>query len=148
VAYPGFPSNCYSDPSYKELFPNLNDLTLRNVVQTETGWIVEAEGASSACCPSCGVASHSRHSRYWRRLRDLPVQGISVTINLQLGGWRCRSSDCVRQIFTERVAVALIAMWRSVSELFGVTAPSGRTTRKGERPFARSERCAVRRVSV
>jgi hypothetical protein len=45
--------------SYKELFPNLNDLTLRNVVQTETGWVVEAEGASSACCPSCGVASHS-----------------------------------------------------------------------------------------
>ena len=92
----------------KELFPNLNDLTLRNVVQTETGWAVEAEGASSACCPSCGVVSHSRHSRYWRRLRDLPVQGISVTINLQLGRWRCRSNDCVRQIFTERVASVLI----------------------------------------
>jgi|HubBroStandDraft_6_1064221.scaffolds.fasta_scaffold25425_2 hypothetical protein len=41
--------------SYKELFPNLYDLTLRNVVQTETGWVVEAEGASSACCPGCGV---------------------------------------------------------------------------------------------
>jgi hypothetical protein len=32
--------------SYKELFPNLNDLTLRNVVQTETGWVVEAKSGS------------------------------------------------------------------------------------------------------
>jgi hypothetical protein len=45
-------------------------------------------------------------------------------------------------------AVVLIAMWRSVSELFGVTAQSGRTTRKGERPFARSEGCSVLSVSV
>ena len=54
------------------------------------------------------VASHSRHSRYSRRLRDLPVQGRSVTINLQLGCSRCRSSDCVRQILSERVASVLI----------------------------------------
>jgi hypothetical protein len=28
----------------------------------------------------------------------------AVTINLQLGRWRCRNSDCARQIFTQRVS--------------------------------------------
>jgi transposase len=89
---------------YKELFPNLNGLTIRNMAQREQGWVVEMEGASSALCPSCGTVSNSRHSRYWRQVRDLPVQGTSVTIKLRLGRWRCRNRECVRQIFTERVA--------------------------------------------
>ena len=50
--------------SYKELFPDLKDLALRNVMQTERGWVVEAEGVGSAACPDCGMASNSRHSRY------------------------------------------------------------------------------------
>lgn len=125
--------------SYKELFPNLKDLTLRNVVQTESGWVVEAEGASSAFCPSCGMASHSRHSRYWRRLRDLPVQGISVTINLQLGRWRCRSRDCVRQIFTERVASVLIPHARQTNRLAEIRMLVGRALggRAGQRLLSR-----------
>jgi transposase len=89
--------------SYKELLSNLKGLTVRNVVPAELGWVVEAEGSSSALCPDGGVTSHSRHSRYWRKLRDLPMQGASVTLKVQLGRWRCRSRQCLRQIFTERV---------------------------------------------
>src|SRR5580704_12269066 len=33
--------------SCKELFRNLNDLTLRNVVQTESGWVVEAKARAT-----------------------------------------------------------------------------------------------------
>ena len=77
--------------SYKELFSNLKGLTVRSVVPAELGWAVEAEGSSSALCPDCGVTSHSRHSRYWRKLRDLPLQRASVTLKVQMGRWRCRS---------------------------------------------------------
>jgi hypothetical protein len=52
------------------------------------------------------VASRSRHSRYWRRLKDLPLQGASVTLKQQLG--RCRNRKCERQIFTERVPGVLM----------------------------------------
>ena len=105
--------------SYKELLPNLHDLKLRSVMQTKEGWRVEAGGSSRAICPRCGVASRSRHSRYWRRLRDLPLHGASVTLQLQLGRWRCRNRKCERQIFTERVP--------------GVLAPHAQqTTRLGE----------------
>ena len=87
----------------RNCFSNLKGLKVRNVVPAELGWVVEAEGSSRALCPDCGVTSHSRHSRYWRKLRDLPMQGASVTLKVQLGRWRCRSRQCLRQIFTERV---------------------------------------------
>jgi transposase len=60
--------------SHKELLSNLKGLTVRDVVPAELGWVVEAEGSSSALCPDCGVTSHSRHGRYRRKLRDLPMQ--------------------------------------------------------------------------
>jgi transposase len=94
--------------SYEALLSTLNGLKVRSVVQTEVGWVVEAEGSRSAICPDCGVTSHSRHSRYWRKLRDLPLQGASVTIKALLGRWRCRRRECLRQIFTERIAGVLL----------------------------------------
>ena len=125
--------------SYKELFPDLKDLALRNVMQTERGWVVEAEGVSSAACPDCGMASHSRHSRYWRQLRDLSMQGRSVTINLQLGRWRCRNSDCARQVFTERVSNVLIPHARQTNRLAEIRMLVGRALggRPGQRLLSR-----------
>ena len=59
---------------------------------------MEAHDQNSAVCPGCQSISHSRHSRYWRSLKDLPVQGTQVMLRLHLGRWRCR-----RRIFTERL---------------------------------------------
>src|ERR1035438_4036680 len=87
--------------SYKELLSNLNGLTVRKLVPAGPGGVVEAEGSSHALCPDCGVTSHSRHSRYWRKLRDLPLQGASVTLKLQMGRWRCRSRRCWRQLLCQ-----------------------------------------------
>lgn len=124
---------------YKELFPDLNDLTLRSVMPTERGWVVEAEGASSALCPSCGIASHSRHSRYWRQIRDLPMQGTSVTLKLQLGRWRCRNRECVRRIFTERVASILLPHAQRTNRLAEISLLVGRALggRAGQRLLIR-----------
>src|ERR1700722_11058862 len=95
--------------TYKELLPNLKDLTLRRVVKTDAGWEVEAEGSGAvAACSLCGIGRYSRHSYYWRQLKDLPLQGTSVTIRLRLGRWRCRNPECGRQIFTQRVAGVLV----------------------------------------
>jgi zinc-finger of transposase IS204/IS1001/IS1096/IS1165 len=71
--------------SYKESLSNLNGSRVRKLVPAGPGWVVEAEGSSHALCPDCGVTSHSRHGRYWRKLRDLPLQGASVTLKLQMG---------------------------------------------------------------
>ena len=121
--------------SYKELLSNLNGLTVRKLVPAGPGWIVEAEGSSHALCPDCGVTSHSRHSRYWRKLQDLPLQGASVTLKLQMGRWRCRSRRCLRQIFTERVDGVLLPHSQQTNRLSEVHRLVGRELggRSGQR---------------
>ena len=97
-----------------DLLSILKGLKIRSVMQTEPGWIVEAEGASNAVCPVCGVTSDSRHSRCWRTLHDLPLQGTCVVVKLQVGRWLCRQAECPRKIFTERVSGVLPHAQRTI----------------------------------
>ena len=86
----------------RELLPKAANLNLVGLEISKQGWGVEAVGASSAVCPTCFTRSRSRHSRYHRKLQDLPVQGSPVMLDLQVGRWRCGNGRCVRKIFTER----------------------------------------------
>jgi transposase len=83
----------------------------------------------------CGDVSHSRHSRYWRRLRDLPVPGIAVHVKLQLGRWRCRSRECLRGIFVERISGVALPYARQICRLGDVQVLVGRAM--GGRPGQR-----------
>ena len=86
----------------KHLLPG-SGLTARSAEAFQDGWIIQADGNSRARCPLCGAISVSRHSRYWRTIKDLPVQGTPVTLRVRLSRWRCRNSDCKRRIFSERI---------------------------------------------
>jgi hypothetical protein len=121
--------------SYKELLSNLNGLTVRKLVPAGLRRVVGAEGSGNALCPDCGVTSHSRHRRYWRKLRDLPMQGASVTLKVQMGRWRCRSRQCLRQSFTERVDGVLLPHSQQTNRLSEVHRLVGRALggRSGQR---------------
>jgi transposase len=54
-------------------------------------------------CPLCGQISHAVHSRYWRKVADLPWAGICVQLKLQARRLFCRNPTCRRVIFTERL---------------------------------------------
>jgi transposase len=54
-------------------------------------------------CPSCSRPSRRVHSRYRRRLNDLPWEGIPVRIELRVCRFFCDSNDCGQHIFTERL---------------------------------------------
>jgi transposase len=88
--------------SHANLFSDLSNVTLRRVFKTDQGWTIEADGQDSAVCPGCQSVSRSRHSRYWRSLQDLPIQGTPVILRVRVGRWRCRNAGCERRIFTER----------------------------------------------
>ena len=53
-------------------------------------------------CPGCGASSERVHSRYLRRLSDLPLAGRSVRLVLIARRFRCSAVLCGRRIFTER----------------------------------------------
>ena len=54
-------------------------------------------------CPDCHTASRRVHSRYFRKLRDLPWEGIPVLLHLQVRRFFCVAEGCPRRIFTERL---------------------------------------------
>ena len=53
-------------------------------------------------CLDCRENSYSRHSKYIRKLLDLPWAGIPVNVNLSVNKYYCKNDHCVRKIFTER----------------------------------------------
>jgi transposase len=54
-------------------------------------------------CPQCGRPSRRVHSRYHRRVADLPAQGRAVEVNIAVRRFRCPHDDCPRWIFAERL---------------------------------------------
>jgi transposase len=64
-------------------------------------WVVSAVGKTSGSCPGCGDRSTRRHGWHKRRLQDLPVQGLVVTVRLRVIRWRCRNADCERRTFSD-----------------------------------------------
>jgi transposase len=58
---------------------------------------------SAVACPDCGEPSCAVHSRYTRRLADLPWAGVPVVLHLKVRKLFCRKAACPRAIFTERL---------------------------------------------
>ncbi len=59
--------------------------------------------ATAASCPGCEQPSTHLHSRYIRRLADLPWQGVAMRLVLHVRKFFCDTPACERQIFTERL---------------------------------------------
>ena len=55
------------------------------------------------CCPLCGKPSARIHSRYLRRVADLPCSGRRVRLLMQVRTCFCDTPSCRRKIFVERL---------------------------------------------
>ena len=66
--------------------------------------IVARPSAADAACPECGRRSSQVHSRYDRRLTDLPSHGRPVHLRIQVRRFRCAAVACPRRIFGEPLA--------------------------------------------
>jgi transposase len=59
--------------------------------------------SATSCCPLCGQASQHVHSRYTRRIHDLPYQGRQTDLLLTARKFFCRNPGCPRTLFCERL---------------------------------------------
>jgi transposase len=62
-------------------------------------------------CPGCGTISERIHSRYHRRVADLPLAGRPVRLVVVARRFRCEADLCNRRIFTERFEDGVLAPW-------------------------------------
>ena len=77
-------------------------LTTERIEVSGTMVVVHARASSAtSACPWCGQASRRQHSRYQRRLADLPAYGREVRIVLSVRRFRCRAPSCGTKIFAE-----------------------------------------------
>src|SRR6478672_5836077 len=74
-------------------------------VRVASGLIIieVASALPTAKCPACNKASSRVHSKYTRKLMDLPWHGRQVQIHWRSRRFFCDVADCLRQIFTERL---------------------------------------------
>src|SRR6266567_6484751 len=80
------------------------------------------------CCPLCGKPSARIHSRYQRRLADLPSTGQPVRFLLTVRKFFCDEPTCPRKIFTERLT-PFVAPWaRVTARLFQIVQVIGLAT--------------------
>jgi transposase len=67
-------------------------------------WVHVISSLPQACCPLCGVQAWRIHSRYTRRVADLPCVGRHVSLLLTVRKFFCPTPTCPRQIFAEQFA--------------------------------------------
>ncbi len=73
--------------------------------------IVVRAVSRASVCPGCGASSDRVHSRYRRRLADLPIAGHPVRLVVMARRFYCAAVLCGRRIFAERFDSRLLAPW-------------------------------------
>ncbi len=93
------------------LLPDVSELELVCLRQQDGAIQMELRTAgTSAVCPDCHTPSRRVHSRYLRKLADLPWQGIPVVLQLQSRRFFCLDLACPRRVFTNGCPTPLRAM--------------------------------------
>jgi transposase len=103
--------------------PSSEELILEGAEETTHGVVFRVRARHLPRCPACLECRVSYHSRYVRRMRDLPWQGRQVEIHLQARRFRCRNKECVRKIFAERLPAVAARKAREtmrLSEIVGL----------------------------
>lgn len=85
-------------------------LVVETVVENGNTIVVTARAAAGpARCPLCSSPSQFVHSRYVRRVSDLPCSGRAVCLRVVARRFLCKAQRCRRRIFAERFDGAVFA---------------------------------------
>jgi hypothetical protein len=104
------------------LVPDAGEVTLHEMKSDGRSGLVmvlRPVGEESRC-PACARASGRVHSRYKRRMADLPWEGIPVRIELRVRRFFCATDNCSQRIFTERLPNTVGRHGRRICRLTGV----------------------------
>jgi transposase len=85
-------------------------LVFESMVEEDDVLVVTARAADcTAACPLCRTPARRVHSRYMRRVSDLPCTGRRLCLRIEARRLRCEAPHCQRRIFAERFGDELVA---------------------------------------
>jgi transposase len=106
------------------VFPHLAGVSVERVEAEDGAVRVWAQSQGTAvACPDCGTVSSAVHSRYQRRLADLPVGGRPVALLLAVRRFFCSNSGCARRTFAEQFGELAGPRRRRTAYLLGMLGP-------------------------
>lgn len=110
-----------ANPTNPTLLPDSACLHLTHL-EVSDGHIIAHVSTTSqeACCPLCHRNSEKIHSRYMRRIADLPWMGWAVRLDLHTRRFFCQNPECSRRIFTERLPTVVAPYARRTNRLTDV----------------------------
>lgn len=86
------------------LLPHLAGVLVEQVEDAGSAVSIWASArAETASCPVCGAVATRVHSRYERRLADVPVGGRQLVVRLRVRRWFCDGGACAVRTFAEQV---------------------------------------------
>ncbi len=100
--------------SLAAVFPQLHGFHLEQArTDPDTLTIVATSTRRTALCPVCLSLAPHVHSRYQRRITDLPCAGRMVALLIQGRRFFCRNPRCPRRTFRERLPTLAVPRARS-----------------------------------
>ena len=102
----------------RPLLPDVQSLRCEEVTYDADLVVIEVCSTSvDATCPLCQTSSSRIHSRYHRKLADLPWHGARVQIKWRSRRFFCGNTSCLRRIFTERLSTVAASHGRKTTRL-------------------------------
>lgn len=90
---------------FKEIFKKLdtNLIVDKIIEENDTIYVYCSTSTSDKCCPYCKCASNKVHSKYTKKLQDLPIQNYKVILYVNAKKYFCVNPDCKKKTFAEQL---------------------------------------------
>jgi len=86
------------------LLPDLTGFSIEHVSLADGVIVVQAHAQRTrGACPDCAHLSSRIHSRYQRKLADLPWSGRIVRLVVHVSRFFCKHPSCPRKTFAETI---------------------------------------------
>jgi transposase len=100
VSCPALPAAAGKGAELSDLLPHLGSVIVDKIECTPSAVLVRARyWPAGAACPGCGTWSSRVHSSYGRQVRDLPLGGRPVLIDLAVRRFLCTNPACKKVTF-------------------------------------------------
>lgn len=79
-----------------------DNFNIENVEKIDNKNIIYLKSNTTSCkCPKCNIVSEKKHSTYFRKIQDTPIQNIETWLFVNAYEYKCLNNTCEVKTFNE-----------------------------------------------